>query len=114
MDTVLPYLNKYKAKLLERSQLSELGAKNGPKRTIKLVNKLVATGEGVVICSHRPALPTIVKAVGAYGDKGQRKELEAALDMQPGEMYVLHVSKNTGKKLGKIVAIESIGPAFAD
>jgi hypothetical protein len=34
--------------------------------------------------------------------------------MQPGEMYVLHVSKNTGKKLGKIVAIESIGPAFAD
>lgn len=114
MDTVLPYLNKHKSKLLERSQLSELGAKNGPKRTIKLVDKLVSSGKGVVICSHRPALPTIVKALGAYGDKLQRKDLEEVLAMKPGQMFVLHVSKNTGKKPGKIVAIESIAPAFGD
>jgi 8-oxo-dGTP diphosphatase len=114
MDTVLPYLNKHKAKLQERSQLSELGAKNGPKRTIKLVDKLVATGKSVVICSHRPALPTIVKALGAYGDKAQRQQLEEVLSMKPGQMYVLHLSKNTAKKPGKIVAIESIEPPFAD
>lgn len=114
MDTVLPYLNKHKSKLLERSQLSELGAKNGPKRTIKLVRKLVDTGKSVVICSHRPALPTIVKAIGEYGDKTQRKELEEVLAMKPGQMYVLHFTKNKGKKTGKIVAIESIAPAFGD
>jgi 8-oxo-dGTP pyrophosphatase MutT (NUDIX family)/phosphohistidine phosphatase SixA len=114
MDTVLPYLNKHKAKLQERSQLSELGAKNGPKRTIKLVDKLVATGKSVVICSHRPALPTIVKALGAYGDKAQRQQLEEVLSMKPGQMYVLHLSKNTAKKPGKIVAIESIEAPFAD
>jgi 8-oxo-dGTP diphosphatase len=114
MDTVLPYVNKHKSKLKERSQLSELGEKKSPQRTTKLVNKLIASGKSLVICSHRPALPTIVKAFGAYGDKAQRKELEEALAMKPGQMYVLHVSKNTGKKAGKIVAIESIGPAFAD
>jgi len=114
MDTVLPYLNKHKSKLLERSQLSELGAKNGPKRTIHLVHKLVETGKSVVICSHRPALPTIVQAMGTYGDKAQRKELEALLTMEPGQMYVLHISKTKGKKKGKIVAIETITPAFGD
>lgn len=114
METVLPYLNKHKAKLQERSQLSELGAKNGPKRTIKLVNKLVATGKSVVICSHRPALPIIVKALGAFGDKAQRQHLEEVLSMKPGQMYVLHLSKNTAKKPGKIVAIESIEPPLAD
>lgn len=114
MDTVLPYLNKHKSKLLERSQLSELGAKNGPKRTIKLVHKVVETGKSVVICSHRPALPTIVKALGEYADKSQRKELEEVLAMKPGQMYVLHFTKNKGKKTGKIVAIESIAPAFGD
>jgi 8-oxo-dGTP pyrophosphatase MutT (NUDIX family)/phosphohistidine phosphatase SixA len=114
MDTVLPYLNKHKGKLVERSQLSELGAKNGPKRTIKLVHKLVDTGKSVVICSHRPALPTIVKAISSYADKSQRKELEEVLAMKPGQMYVLHFTKNKGKKTGKIVAIESIAPAFGD
>jgi 8-oxo-(d)GTP phosphatase len=114
MDTVLPYVNKHRVILKERSQLSELGEKKSPQRTTKLVDKLIASGKSVVICSHRPALPTIVKAVGAYGDKAQRKELEEALAMKPGQMYVLHVSKNNGKKPGKIVAIESIGPAFAD
>jgi len=34
--------------------------------------------------------------------------------MKPGQMYVLHLSKNTAKKPGKIVAIESIEPPFAD
>ena len=114
MDTVLPYVNKHRVILKERSQLSELGEKKSPQRTTKLVDKLIASGKSVVICSHRPALPTIVKAVGAYGDKAQRKELEEALAMKPGQMYVLHVSKNTGKKPGKIVAIETIDPAFAD
>jgi 8-oxo-dGTP diphosphatase len=114
MDTVLPYLNKHKSKLLERSQLSELGAKNGPKRTIKLVRNLVQTGKSVVICSHRPALPIIVEAMGTYGDKAQRNDLEAVLAMDPGQMYVLHVSKAKGKKKDKIVAIETISPAFGD
>jgi 8-oxo-dGTP pyrophosphatase MutT (NUDIX family)/phosphohistidine phosphatase SixA len=114
MDTVLPYLNRYKSKLVERSQLTEFGAKNGPKRTIKLVEKLVRTGKGVVICSHRPALPIIVKALAPFADKAQRKELEDLVGMKPGQMYVLHMSQNSDKKLGKIVSIESIDPPFAD
>jgi 8-oxo-dGTP diphosphatase len=114
MDTVLPFLHKYKVKHSQRSQLSEFGAKNGPKRTKKLVHKLVDSGKGTVICTHRPALPTIVEALGVYGNKEQRKELEDVLVMQPAQLFVLHMSKASGKKSPKIVAIESVSPAFAD
>jgi 8-oxo-dGTP diphosphatase len=114
MDTVLPYLHKYKIKHSERSQLSELGAKNGPKRTAKLIDKLVEAGKGAVICSHRPALPTIVKALGAYANKDQRKELDEVLSMKPAQLFVVHMSKGTGKKPAKIVAIETVVPTFDD
>lgn len=114
MDTVLPYLQKYKVKHAERSQLSELGAKNGPKRTAKLIAKLVEDGKGSVICSHRPALPTIIQALGAYASKDQRKELEEVLSMKPAQLFVLHMSKGSGKKPARIVAIETVSPAFDD
>ena len=113
-DTILPYLNKHKIKHSERSQLSELGSKNGPKRTTKLIQKLIEEGKGAVICTHRPTLPTIVKALGSYGNKDQRKELEEVLSMKPAQFFVLHMSKASGKKPSKIVAIESVAPAFDD
>jgi hypothetical protein len=34
--------------------------------------------------------------------------------MEPGQMYVLHITRNKGKKKGEIVAIETIAPAFGD
>ena len=114
LDTVLPFIAKHKIKLVERSQLSELGAKNGPQRTVKLVNNLVLAEKRVVVCSHRPALPTIIEALGAYGDKAQRKELEEALILKPADMCVVHLAKGTGKKKAKIVGIEFEGPASWD
>lgn len=113
-DTVLPYLHKYKVSLAERSQLSEFGAKSGPKRTAKLVGKLVESGKSVVICTHRPALPTIIKAIETYATKEQRTALEEVLTMQPAQIFVLHMSKASGKKSPKIVAIESVSPSFDD
>ena len=114
LDTVLPFIAKHKIKLVERSQLSELGAKNGPQRTQKLINNLVETEKRVVVCSHRPALPTIIEALGAYGDKAQRKELEEALILKPGDLCVVHFAKGAGKKKAKIVGIEFEGPASWD
>jgi len=114
LDTVQPFKAKHKIKLVERSQLSELGAKNGPQRTHKLINNLVDTGKRVVVCSHRPALPTIIEALGEYGDKSQRKELEEALILKPADMCVVHLTQGTGKKKAKIVGIEFEGPASWD
>jgi hypothetical protein len=59
-------------------------------------------------------LPTITKALGVFGNKDQRKELEAVLAMQPAQMFVLHLSRTSGKRSPKIVSIESVSPTFDD
>ncbi|NBR64578.1 MAG: NUDIX hydrolase [Actinobacteria bacterium] len=114
LDTVRPFITKMKVKLVERSQLSELGAKNGPQRTHKLIHNLIETEKKVVVCSHRPALPTIIEAIGVYGDKAQRKELEEALNLKPGDLCVIHLANSPDKKKAKIVGIEFEGPVIGD
>ena len=106
LDTVLPFIAKHKVKLVERSQLSEFGAKNGPKRTHKLVHNVIQSGQAAVICSHRPALPTVMEALSEYATKSVRKELDALEPLKPGEFYVIHLAKSTGKRIANIVGIE--------
>jgi 8-oxo-dGTP diphosphatase len=107
LDTVLPFISKHKVKLVERSQLSELGANNGPQRTHKLIHNIVLSNKATVICSHRPALPTIMETLAEYGSKSVRKELDALEPLKPGEFYVLHLAQSKGKRRAKIVGIES-------
>lgn len=106
VDTVAPFAAKHKVKLVQRSQLSEFGAKNGPKRTHKLVHGLVLGARPAIICSHRPALPKVLEALVEYATKQVRKELDALTPLKPGEFYVFHLAKSSGKRDAKIVGIE--------
>ena len=106
LDTVLPFIAKHKVKLVERSQLSEFGANNGPQRTHKVVHNIVLGGKAAVICSHRPALPTVLEALAEYATKPVRKQLGALEPLKPGEFYVIHLTDSKGKRKAKIVAIE--------
>jgi 8-oxo-dGTP diphosphatase len=107
MDTVKPFVEKHKVKLIERSQLSELGAKNGPQRTHKLVHSLVESQVGTVLCSHRPALPIIVEALDEYAPKPIRKHLSEMTTLRPGSFYVIYFTKNNRGNF-KIAALEQV------
>ncbi|MEY4418637.1 MAG: hypothetical protein RIQ88_1075 [Actinomycetota bacterium] len=107
LDTVIPFVSKHKVKLIERSQLSELGANKGPKQTHKLVHKLIGTGKNVIICSHRPALPTIVEAIEVYASKNIKTVLQEITALKPGEFYVIRFASNTKGKL-KVVDLEFV------
>lgn len=109
-STLAPYAKRRKIKLIERSQLSELGNANGPQRTEKVVHNLVEDGRSVVICTHRPALPTIVAAVASYGSAAQAASLEATLALAPGDMTVIHMTREKGSARRRIVSIESYSP----
>ena len=104
LDTVQPYVKKRKATLLKRSEFTELGAKNGPRRTHKLVHKIALGGQSAVICSHRPALPTVIEALSAYASKSVRKEIDSLDPLKPAEFYVFHLAQ--GERKPKIVGIE--------
>jgi 8-oxo-dGTP diphosphatase len=113
MDTVAPFLSHYKVRLVKRTLLSETGAKLSPIRARKLVEKFATRSGGVVICSHRPALPTILKAVASFGDEEQYELLKHAQTMKPGELYVIHLATHKDAA-SAIVAIESQVPLFED
>jgi 8-oxo-dGTP diphosphatase len=104
--TVLPYAEKRKIKIIERSQLSELGNKKGPKRTTNVIDDIVEDGRATVICSHRPALPTILEALEKYATAKQKLLLQDGKTLKPAELLVIQMT-TTEKR--KVVSVERYG-----
>ncbi len=77
VQTVAPYSEASGWPLDTTDRLSEEDAT--AKRVVKLVDELVDSGESVVICTHRPILPTIFDALQIPDPK-----------LDPGAMLVVH------------------------
>ena len=105
-QTVEPYAERRGLKIIERSQLSEMGENKGPQRTRKVVDNIVQDGRPSVICTHRPALPTILDALARYGVASDEIQLHQARALKPGEMMVVHLTPLSLSEPRKIVAIE--------
>ena len=108
--TLAPYAKRRKIKLIERSQLSELGNANGPQRTEKVIHDLVEDGRSVVVCTHRPALPTIVDYLTNYGTAAQAATLKATLALAPCDMTVIHMTREKAGVKRRIVSVETYTP----
>lgn len=109
--TLEPYAQAKKLKLIERHQLTEFGNKTGPRRTLKVVHDLVTDGSPAVICSHRPALPTILEALAEYGSAHHAPVLAESAALAPGHMTVVHLTAKADGKKRAIVSIETYAPA---
>jgi 8-oxo-dGTP diphosphatase len=109
--TLEPFAKSKGLKLIERHQLSEFGNKKGPRRTLKVVHDLVTDGSPAVICSHRPALPTIIEALGKYGSANHATVLAETAALEPGHMTVVHLTAKSDGKPRAIVSIETYAPA---
>jgi 8-oxo-dGTP diphosphatase len=96
-NTVQPYAKKYRLTVIERSQLSELGNKKGPRRTKNVVNDVIEEGKSAVICSHRPALPTILASLSPLAGKDLARWIEEAASLKPAEMIVIQISSEKRK-----------------
>jgi 8-oxo-dGTP diphosphatase len=96
--------------LIERHQLSEFGNKKGPRRTLKVVHDLVTDGSPAVICSHRPALPTILEALAEYGSTHHAPVLAESAALPPAHMTVVHLTAKAVGKKRAIVSIETYAP----
>lgn len=108
--TLAPYAKRRKIKLIERSQLSELGNANGPQRTAKVIHDLIEDGRSVAVCTHRPALPTIVDAVSNFATPALAAKLGATLALAPGDMTVIHLTRERTGSKRRIVAVETYSP----
>lgn len=109
-STLAPYAKKRGLPLIERSQLSELGNKKGPKRTAKVISSIVEDGRASVICTHRPALPTILDELSTFGNQSQEILLNEGRALRPAEMMVVHLTMPKDGSRREIVSIETYQP----
>jgi 8-oxo-dGTP diphosphatase len=88
VDTLTPYAQTTGFDLDVTDALSEEDAT--AEGVVDLVDELVDAGEGVVVCTHRPVLPTVLDALGV-----------PPVALEPGGMLVVHHRK------GRVVATEA-------
>lgn len=104
-ETIEPFAKVYKRKIIYRSQLTELSSVLSPRKTINAVESLFDSTKSALICSHRPALPTITKTLASRATSETRDLILAGTTLEPGEFMVLRLS--IGKK-PKFVAFERV------
>ena len=104
-QTVEPYSKKKKRTLILRSQLTELSNALSPRKTRHAVEDIFDTTKSALLCSHRPALPTIVETLATRANAEIKDDLLAATTLKPAEFVVLRLTM--GKK-PKFVGIERV------
>lgn len=104
-QTIEPFARSTKRTVIYRSQLTELSSVLSPRRTKHAVEALFDSSKSALICSHRPALPTITQTLANRAVAEVREQILAATTLEPAEFVVLRLSM--GKK-PKFVAFERI------
>jgi len=95
IETITPLARTLDLKANYKKDLSEYGYSKDKSAAIDYVTKLLGKEEAILLCSHNPILPKVLKAL--LGKKNF-KALEQKLE--PGESWVIH------HRDGEIVAVD--------
>lgn len=90
--TILPYAKATNQTVIYRSQLTELTNTLSPRKTISVVEDLFESKKSALICSHRPALPTILKTLATRATSDVKEGLASSTDLSPAEFIVLRLT----------------------
>lgn len=89
VTTVKPYAKAIGTGVFPESSLSEEAHADNPKRAAKRIRALVTDPSSIVVCSHRPVLPTILDTIAEeLGIEADRELLDPKLP--PGGFIVIH------------------------
>lgn len=103
LETVRPFAEVARVTIEQEPLLSESGFRGHTKSARNRSAALARERRNLVICSHRPVLPTILDAGGA-GDRWPSKSPSASTPLTPGGMFVVH--RSFGKRGWDVVAVE--------
>lgn len=100
--TVEPLADIEGLKVRTKDELTEAGHKDHPSRTAAVMERVLREARSVVVCTHRPVLPTVIEAVRGLADPGAALELPREDPfLAAGEALLLHTTED-----GRVVAIE--------
>lgn len=112
-STVAPYAAFMGTKVEYSEPLTEAGNKKTPAATLKVIHKLIQDGRATIVCTHRPALPTVLEELGKYHPLEKIEALENGKSLKPGSFLVIHLTKPKPGVGRKIVSVETYSPLEA-
>jgi 8-oxo-dGTP pyrophosphatase MutT (NUDIX family)/phosphohistidine phosphatase SixA len=108
VSTVAPYLRASGAKVKLVDALTEHRHARTPKKTAAVIDSLLDKQRSVAVCTHRPALPTVLAQLSKHMPGRLRALLpDADPYLTPGELVVCHVAVSHKRR---IVAVEQFKP----
>ena len=108
VSTIAPYVKASDAKVKLVDALTEHRHARNPKKTAAAVEALFDKQRPVVLCTHRPALPTVLKQLSNSMSPRLQGVLPVADPyLAPGEMIICHVAHSSKSR---IVAVEQFKP----
>lgn len=95
-DTVRPYVAARDAKLRIAPELTEAAGTQNPGGAASIVRGLVAAGEDVAVCTHRPVLSAVMGALRESSTRSVQRRLPASDPfLGKAELLVAHVTPTT-------------------
>jgi 8-oxo-dGTP pyrophosphatase MutT (NUDIX family)/phosphohistidine phosphatase SixA len=105
LTTVEPYAQATSIVPRECAHLTEAEHARSPERVAAEIDGLMAAGRDVVVCTHRPVLPTVLDVVARHARHGAVAALPTKDPyLKPGAVLVAHVAR--GEKGPRVVAAE--------
>ncbi|MEV7605413.1 NUDIX hydrolase [Paenarthrobacter sp. NPDC089322] len=106
--TIAPYAKASGAKVKLVEALTEHNHHRAPKKTAAAIEALFDKQVPIAACTHRPALPTVLKQLGQHMSAALRDTLPSSDPyLSPGEVIVCHVARGAERK---VIAVEQIKP----
>jgi 8-oxo-dGTP diphosphatase len=105
--TLAPYARMTGLRLRGKHAFSEEGFADSPGRTAKALGKLLAQGEPAALCTHRPVLPSLLRALAkqaASPEVAHALSESAGPGLVKGEVLVAHVIGQGDR--ARVVAVE--------
>lgn len=106
--TISPYVKATAAKVKIADALTEANHRRAPKKTAAVVESLFDKHSPVALCTHRPALPTVLAQLGGHMSDELRTTLPTSDPyLSPGEVIICQVRTSDN---ATIVSVEQYKP----
>ncbi|MFI2753597.1 NUDIX domain-containing protein [Cellulomonas sp. P22] len=105
LDTVAPYLGATQGEARESTCLTETEHASSPSQVAAEIEGLINGTADVVVCTHRPVLPTVLDVIATHGRRKVADQVPVEDPfLRPGEVLVAHTALTV--RGPRVVAVE--------
>ena len=99
VETVRPFATARRVTIEQEPIFSEPGFESSPNAAMERLDAIIRTPEPVVLCTHRPVLPSLLETVAGYASGPAKQLIRAVQDngLPPAGCVILHRTTDAPK-----------------